>query len=247
MMLIPSKWYSVSRSSLGRGLVAERELPAGQVLGDYLGRLVRPRVEREGLYLLFLRRDLAVAPDVPAVGPHLANHSCEPNCLFFPFRGHVLFVTRRRVFPGEALTLDYGVSPPPPRSPIGLYLCRCGAELCRGTFLLSPAGDARVDRLFYSSAWAGAPRPRQPLGSTLEPLARYPTQVRGPSGFEVFASSAKRPLNLPLRRVPTRSDAAARIRETGRALQLPALGLQIRATLERSLVILPARSRASAR
>src|SRR5687767_3046247 len=218
MFLIPESWYVVRRSPTGRGVFARRQLPAGTVLGDYLGRIEsREKATASSLYTMMLRRDRFVEPDPDEPGVHLVNHSCEPNAGIYPHRGHVLVVCTRRVFPGEELRFDYWCSPPGDEP---WPVCRCGSELCRSTFVLPPDKDERTIQLFLGPRWAGA-RIRLTVGEMLKPLPRYPRRASDLGVYDVFGSPKAPPLDDPSRELPPRRTLRARIRESGRRIRYP--------------------------
>ena len=61
-------------------------------------------------------------------GAEIINHSCNP-CLYSKiFKGHILYISKRRIRKGEELTVDYLFS-----KDIGRVPCCCGSPKCRGT------------------------------------------------------------------------------------------------------------------
>lgn len=68
-------------------------------------------------------RNLAIDPSWPGV---YGNHACDPNLWM---QDAVTISTRRRVVPGEELTIDYAVFT---ANPSWSMPCRCGCRLCRG-------------------------------------------------------------------------------------------------------------------
>jgi SET domain-containing protein len=61
-------------------------------------------------------------------GAEIINHCCEPNLYTSIVKGHILYLSRREIRPGEELTVDYMFSKKVDRVP-----CACGASNCRGT------------------------------------------------------------------------------------------------------------------
>ena len=59
------------------------------------------------------------------------NHSCEPNLRASIVKGHILYISKRKIAAGEELTVDYHFS-----RMIEDVPCRCGASKCRGTINL---------------------------------------------------------------------------------------------------------------
>src|ERR1022692_3432282 len=61
-------------------------------------------------------------------GAELINPSCTPNLYSWVFKGHILYMSKRDIRPGEELTVDYHFS-----DKIDHVPCRCGSAQCRGT------------------------------------------------------------------------------------------------------------------
>ncbi len=66
-----------------------------------------------------------------AAARKLINHSCTPNLFATILKGHILYMSRRVIEPGEELTIDYNLVGAMDNVP-----CRCGARNCRGTINL---------------------------------------------------------------------------------------------------------------
>ena len=64
-------------------------------------------------------------------GAEIINHSCDPNLYSCIVRGHILYMSKRAIRPGEELTVDYRFS-----DKIDEVRCRCGSSVCRGTINL---------------------------------------------------------------------------------------------------------------
>ena len=128
-MFLEPDAFVVRKTRWGRGVFARRELPAGYVIGDYLGIVDVPRDEGvDALYAMMLSLYRWVYPEQPkrTEGVHVVNHSCEPNAGIFPFRGHVLLSTTRRVFKGEELSFDYWMTQP--EAGEDWHPCLCGSS-----------------------------------------------------------------------------------------------------------------------
>jgi len=61
-------------------------------------------------------------------GAELINHCCDPNLVRRRIGGHIYYYSRRRIRPGEELSVDYRFSKDSLR-----MKCRCGSPKCRGT------------------------------------------------------------------------------------------------------------------
>ena len=115
MFLIPEDFWEVRKTAeKGLGVFAKKEILAGTVIGDYLGKVIKTAeydLERDakGLFLMYLNDSASIYPDLSKPGIHLLNHSCEPNCWIYCFRGHTLFFALRNIKKGEELYCHYGV------------------------------------------------------------------------------------------------------------------------------------------
>ena len=117
----------------GRGVYAEEFIPPRHKVIEYTGeRLSRHRVKRIDTtavtYLFTLDDYWTLDGAVGGSGAEIINHSCDPNLYSCIMRGHILYMSKRPIQPGEELTIDYLFSKKVDRVP-----CRCGARTCRGT------------------------------------------------------------------------------------------------------------------
>lgn len=130
----------IARSRIqGYGVFAAGFIPRGRKVIEYTGerirwpeayarlkKLLRPRVPKR-LYMFRLNRIWRIDGAVGGSGAERINHSCDPNLRARIIRRHILFFSRRRIRPGEELSLDYRLSPKALR-----IRCRCGSPNCRG-------------------------------------------------------------------------------------------------------------------
>jgi len=115
----------------GRGLFAAAPIDPGELVLKLGGRLVSDRelaalFEEAGEYVdtvaVYADRHLVLPAGTPL---HFGNHSCDPTMWFC---GPYDVRARRRVGPGEELTLDYGTCSAGPDFTLA---CSCGADGCR--------------------------------------------------------------------------------------------------------------------
>jgi SET domain-containing protein len=121
-----------------RGVVATRAIPAGEVLGQYLGHVqllgppCRNAPANEGYRMHLKTRTTGhkyVGIDALYEGGMLRklNHSCNPAARFHEVQTRdtltVVAVTIRDVFPGEEVTVSYGDRL--------WFVCRCGWWGCQ--------------------------------------------------------------------------------------------------------------------
>jgi len=118
------------------GVYAAEAIPAQRKVIEYSGeRISRRETRRRGLgphtYLFTLDSYWTVDGSVGGSGAEYINHSCEPNLRASIVKGHILYISKRKISSGEELTVDYHFS-----RAIEDVPCRCGASKCRGTINL---------------------------------------------------------------------------------------------------------------
>lgn len=142
-LLDESYWHVQSTPTMGRGVFAKRAIQAGQVIGDYIGTVLRTQEydlasDARGLYLMYLTDDLSLYPNLHTPGIHLLNHSCAPNCWMYMYQGHTLFFAISPIRAGEQLTIHYLLNPKEDGCPDCIHDCLCQSSNCTGTMHLSP-------------------------------------------------------------------------------------------------------------
>src|SRR5579872_6603466 len=98
-----------------RGVYAEESIPAGRKVIEYTGeRISRRETKRRGegelTYLFTLDSYWTIDGAVGGSGAELINHSCDPNLYSWNLKGHILYMSKRNILPGEELTVDYRFS-----------------------------------------------------------------------------------------------------------------------------------------
>jgi len=119
-----------------RGVYALERIPARVKVIEYTGeRISRRETKRRGLgsvtYLFTLDDYWTIDGAFGGSGAEIINHCCAPNLYTWIFKGHILYMSKRAIGPGEELTVDYMFS-----DKIEDVRCRCGAPECRGTINL---------------------------------------------------------------------------------------------------------------
>ena len=114
------------------GVFALEAIPARRKVIEYTGerisrRETKRRSERQHVYLFELDAYWCLDGATGGSGAELINHCCDPNLSSTILRGHILYMSRRIIEPGEELTVDYYLS-----TDMGEVPCRCGAPSCRG-------------------------------------------------------------------------------------------------------------------
>jgi SET domain-containing protein len=116
-----------------RGVYALERIPARRKVIEYTGeRISRRETKRRGdgkiTYLFTLDSYWTIDGAVGGSGAEIINHSCDPNLRTVILKGHILYISRRVIKPGEELTVDYRFADDCER-----VKCLCGAKSCRGT------------------------------------------------------------------------------------------------------------------
>lgn len=135
----------------GRGVVAGRDLKAGERVGEYKGERIdwpealrrHPHDPAQPFHTFYfsLDDDTVIDGNVDGNFAKWINHSCEPNCEadLVEIRGEPrVFIAALRDIPaGEELVYNYGLSLDERYTPKlkKQFECRCGSAHCRGTML----------------------------------------------------------------------------------------------------------------
>jgi SET domain-containing protein len=114
------------------GVYAREPIPAHRKVIEYTGeRISRRETKRRGngrfTYLFAVDNYWTLDGAVGGSGAEIINHSCEPNLRASIRNGHVLYLSRREIRPGEELTVDYRFA-----GDVERVRCACGARSCRG-------------------------------------------------------------------------------------------------------------------
>lgn len=120
----------------GRGVFALESIPANRKVIEYTGeRISAIACERRGhghcTYYFSLDRYWVLDGSVGGSGAEYINHSCGPNLITRIMKGHILYMSLRKIRPGEELTVDYHFSKHEEYTP-----CHCKSKDCRGTINL---------------------------------------------------------------------------------------------------------------
>jgi SET domain-containing protein len=120
----------------GRGVFATQAIPANRKVVEYTGeRISAKAAEKRGhgdeTYYFALDRYWVLDGSVGGSGAEYINHSCEPNLISRIMKGHILYMSLRKIRPGEELTVDYHFSRHEER-----VECHCKSKNCRKTINL---------------------------------------------------------------------------------------------------------------
>jgi hypothetical protein len=135
-------WQIKATKEKGLGVFAKKQIGAGTIIGDYLGKVIKTAEydldrDKEGLYLMYYSDEASIYPNLKKPGIHLINHSCSPNCWIYTYRGHTLFFALRNIKPDKELTIAYLLSPKDETCKDCPHDCKCDSKFCTGTMHLS--------------------------------------------------------------------------------------------------------------
>lgn len=138
----------------GLGAFAVRQIRRGTRIIEYRGerithdeadRRYADKVDLHPHVLLFtVDKKIVIDGGVDGNDARFINHSCNPNCEAVNESGRVYIEALRTIPPGEELTYDYQLEREQDDESDweAQYVCRCGADACRGT-MLEPAPKPR--------------------------------------------------------------------------------------------------------
>ena len=120
----------------GRGVFAAQSIPASRKVIEYTGeRISAKKAEKRGhghcTYYFALDRYWVLDGAVGGSGAEFINHSCGPNLVTRIMKGHILYMSLRKIRAGEELTVDYHFSRHEER-----VECHCRSKHCRQTINL---------------------------------------------------------------------------------------------------------------
>lgn len=231
MFLLPPSYWEVRRTRYttdkGRGVFARKNIPAGTIIGDYIGKIIpakdEDQYEKPGeLYLMYYHDRATIYPEKNSTGIHLINHSCAPNCWIYTYKGHTLYFTIRKIFKGEELTVSYQMSPQDKECNPCEHACYCNSSVCTQTMHLSNL-QYKKWLAFDNANEKRTKRARVTIGEMLKPLSSYPKRIPDHKMYKLFGAEEKKPLVLKKKTLPEISEIRYWIRQTGRPLTFPNL------------------------
>lgn len=174
MFLIGKDYWEIKNTKhKGRGVFAKKEIAKGTIISDYLGKVIKTadydlELDKQGLYLMYFSDQASIYPDLTKPGPHLINHSCDPNCWMYIYKGHTLFFALRTINPEEELTISYLLSPDENNT----HICKCDSKFCTGNMHLSPNKYLLWKKI--KNEFNNTRRSKIVFGENLTPLKHYP-------------------------------------------------------------------------
>lgn len=223
-LLDESFWEIKSSPAKGRGVYAKKDILPGIVIGDYIGKVIKTAEEdtseKDGLYLLYYHDYASIYPeDLNTPGVHLLNHSCEPNCWIYTYKGHTLFFTLRRIFAGEEFTISYQLSPADYCNPC-THTCLCQSDFCTKTMHLSQEEFLQWSQ-FQEKQSKKTKRAPIRYGKRLPKLKDYPKNIQDHTIYTLFGSSIIGAETSKAEQIPSVKELRKRIRKTGSKLYFP--------------------------
>lgn len=118
------------------GVYADEAIPANRKIIEYTGERcnraeTKRRAEGKLNYMFTLNKYWCLDGAVGGSGAEFINHCCDPNVYAKIHKGHILYMSRKPIRPGEELTIDYRFD-----KDVEKVECKCGAGGCRGTINL---------------------------------------------------------------------------------------------------------------
>jgi len=180
MILLGSDYWEIKETvNKGRGLFAKKDIPKGEIIGDYIGKVIHPKdavVDEENFYLMYYHDTAAIAPEIDKPGVHLLNHSCLPNAWLYIYKGHTLAFALKKILKGEELTIPYLLSPIDEFCKPCLHICECGHLNCSKTMHLSREKYNKWRK--FNDKWANqTKREKVRIGQDLPQLLSYPKTI----------------------------------------------------------------------
>jgi SET domain-containing protein len=142
--------YVVRNSPIhGRGVFAARRIRKGTKILEYKGERISNReadrryddtkMKRHHTFLFTLDKRTVIDGALSAGGGDASyiNHSCDPNCEAIITGKRIFIHALTTIEPGDELAYDYQYERTGENDDEleKFYLCKCGAENCRGTIM----------------------------------------------------------------------------------------------------------------
>lgn len=232
MFLLDKSYWEVRHTKKkGRGIFAKKAIPAGTIIGDYIGKVIKTAEEDiyekdESLYLMYYHDQASIYPNLSKTGIHLLNHSCTPNSWMYTYHGHTLFFTIRHVFPGEEITISYLLSPMDSTCKPCKHLCHCEGIICYQTMHLP---DKKYDTWssFNDAQGKKTKKKRVAYGKTLAKLDSYPDNLPDNALYNLFGSTGQKPKVMQDKKLPPIIKLREMIRQTGKTIKFPFINVLV--------------------
>ena len=148
--------FELRKSAIqGLGAFATRRIRKGTRIIEYTGERISQEeadrryddesMKRHHTFLFSLDDGTCIDAAVDGNDARFINHSCNPNCEAVIERKHIYIEAIRTIESGTELCYDYAYERADDcdEATERLYVCRCGAENCRGT-ILAPKKESKA-------------------------------------------------------------------------------------------------------
>ncbi|OGK40507.1 hypothetical protein A3A74_02860 [Candidatus Roizmanbacteria bacterium RIFCSPLOWO2_01_FULL_35_13] len=230
MFLLPDSYIEIKKTGKkGRGVFAKKDVRAGTIIGDFLGKIVNDeeadKLEKKyGLYATYFDEYRSIFPNLKQNGVHLINHSCMPNCDVYPYEAHLLFFAARYIFAGEELTISYGIEGPSTAKDTN-YPCFCDSLLCNGTMFIAKKNREEIEAFFEKKLNIFAKIIK--TNTVLKKLSAYPEHIQDFDFINLYANLDKKPYVLKSHKLPNLEENRKIMRQTGRIIYFYKLQIKI--------------------
>lgn len=139
---------AVRQSSVhGRGVFALRDIPSGERIIEYKGRVMSWRSAIAGhqklacedghTFFFGLTDGRVIDGGAGGNSARWINHACTPNCIAEEDEGRVFIFASHAIRAGDEISIDYQLSVDGRHTAAvrATYSCRCQSLQCRGTML----------------------------------------------------------------------------------------------------------------
>jgi SET domain-containing protein len=100
--------YTVRRATAGLGLFATATFKRNDRIIQYVGEVVAFESARASKYLIEIDDDNVIDGACRSNKARYINHSCRPNAVAYIVEREVFIYAKKRIEPGEEITIDYG-------------------------------------------------------------------------------------------------------------------------------------------
>lgn len=110
MKLLDKTYYAVKRSSAGLGIFAQKDIPKGERIIEYVGPMLTAAQadEKGGQYLFEISSRRTIDGATRKNTARYINHSCAPNADAFIEGSRVFIYAKRLIKAGEEISYNYG-------------------------------------------------------------------------------------------------------------------------------------------
>ncbi|MCX6799692.1 MAG: SET domain-containing protein-lysine N-methyltransferase [Candidatus Falkowbacteria bacterium] len=243
MFLISKDSYKVKQTAKkGRGVFAQKEIKAGTIIGDYLGKIVDDCQLDEyenkfGFYAMEHTAKTFIFPDLSKDGIYLINHSCFPNMSTISIETHCVYFSLRKIFKGEEITADYRIDLP--REGVISYPCLCDSEFCRGTMIVSQKKIKLINEFQKKIKDKKADHIDLKVGEELKVLDSYPDEIKDREIDDIYPNFEKEAIEHDNIDLPPIKILRELIRETGRKISFPKINTCVIGVKDNMVLVQP--------